>query len=320
MSAGLRTSAIIRCLNEVRHLPVLLRGMAEQTRRPDEIIVVDSGSSDGTVDVARSLGARAVRVAREEFSFGRALNRGAEAATGDILIIVSAHVYPASRRWLEELLQPFADESVALVYGRQQGDHRTKWSEHQLFHRWFPLVSAEDQAHDFCNNANAAVRRSVWATMPYDEEVPGLEDIQWARRARQRGFKIAYSAEAVVVHVHEETYRQIYRRYRREAIGLRAVFPGEHMRAWQAFNLFARTVVSDLREARRASVLTAVAGSVLAFRAAQYWGMYRGLGWRAPMTEELRARLYYPEGYHPRPRPEGGKTAVKPVSAPPDGE
>lgn len=290
-------SIIIRCLNEERHLPRLLDAVRLQTVQPDEVVVVDSGSTDNTVRIASQKGARVIHIEPKDFSFGRALNRGAAAARHEILVIASAHIYPTSERWLESLVKPFDDPSVGLVYGGQRGDHRTKFSEHRILQQWFPDDSCDDQRHPFCNNANSAVRRDIWAVMPYDEKMPGLEDIHWAKRALDRGFKIVYRADAAVIHVHEESHKQIYRRYRREAMGLQAISPGEHMGLFHTFGIWSRAVVSDLREASQKGLLRRAVWPVLCFRSAQYWGTYRGLNWRSPLTSDLKARLYYPKGY-----------------------
>ena len=286
-------SVVIRCYNEERHLPVLFEAMERQSIKPAEVILVDSGSTDGSVRIGNDYGAKVLHIAKDDFSFGRSLNMGVEAAHGDFVVIASAHVYPTGKGWFERLLQPFEDSGVALVYGGQQGDGRTKFSEHQVFRQWFSPVSSSDQTHAFCNNGNAAVRRSVWETLRYDEQVPGLEDVHWAKRAMERGFRIVYQADASVVHVHEETYTQVYRRYRREAIGLRSVFPWEGMTLSQAAGLFVRAVRSDFERASREGVLGRERGSILRFRAAQYWGAYRGLGWRGLLTSDLKSRLYY---------------------------
>jgi len=290
----MKCSVVIRCLNEERHLPFLLDSLARQTLKPFEIIVVDSGSRDGTVSIARSKGARVINIPPSEFSFGRALNVGARAATGEILVMASAHTYPMTESWLDELTRPFSNPQVALVYGGQTGDHRSKFSEVQLLKQWFPPESCESQTHSFCNNANAAVRRSIWETMPYDEQIPALEDIHWAKRAIERGFRIVYQAQAGIVHVHEESYSHVYRRYRREGMGLRMILPWERMGIGQACTLAFSAIESDLEEARVQGIRMKVLRSILCFRIAQYWGTYRGLRWRGTLTGELRARLYYP--------------------------
>jgi rhamnosyltransferase len=293
----MRASIIIRCLNEARHLPRLLTGLHRQSLAPHEVVVVDSGSTDGTVEVAERGGARIVRIAPSEFSFGRSLNRGAAAATGDFLVVVSAHTYPVSDQWLERLLTPFSDPRTALVYGSQRGDERTKFSEHRIFQQWFPDESCDDQRHPFCNNANAAVRRDRWEEIPYDEEIAGLEDIHWAKQALGRGWRVVYRADAAVVHVHEETYAQIHRRYRREAMALSVISPAERMSLGHGLSLLTHAIGGDLAEAWRQGMLSRAAASIVAFRIAQYAGAYRGLRWRGDVTDELRARLYYPRHY-----------------------
>src|SRR2546423_8123450 len=121
-------AVVIRCLNEERHIGRLLTGLERQTRPPEEIIVVDSGSTDATRDIAGRRATKIVDIRPEEFSFGRALNIGVEAATSDLCVFVSAHVYPLYDSYLEHLVAPFVAEDVALSYGRQVGDHRTKYS------------------------------------------------------------------------------------------------------------------------------------------------------------------------------------------------
>src|SRR5574339_1243044 len=131
-------SIVIRAYNQEAHLGRLLEGIRQQTIKDVEIILVDSGSTDETVSIAESFGARVVRIPSAEFTFGRSLNFGVRAATRDLVVIASAHVYPVYPDWLESLLRPFEDEHVALTYGKQRGSENSKYSEHQVFHQWYP--------------------------------------------------------------------------------------------------------------------------------------------------------------------------------------
>src|SRR5688572_665044 len=140
-------SVVIRAYNEEKFIGRLLEGIKHQTVGDVEIILVDSGSTDETVSIAEGFGARVVRIASDEFTFGRSLNFGVRAATRELVVIASAHVYPIYPDWLETLLRPFEDDRVALVYGKQRGGPGSRFSEQQIFHQWFPETDVPRQAN-----------------------------------------------------------------------------------------------------------------------------------------------------------------------------
>ena len=297
-----RVSVVIRALNEADHLPRLYKGLADQTRQADEVILVDSGSTDDTVMLSEQAGAEIVHIASSDFSFGRALNVGCRAASGDILVFVSAHVYPVDDRWLEKLVAPFEQhDDVALVYGRQTGDEfRTAFSEMELMRRWFPDRSDPDQGHPFCNNANCAVRASVWTTLPYDERLTGLEDMDWARRAMLDDHRLWYESDASVVHLHDERFSQTLNRYRREALAHKQIFGHQRMRSWEAAGLFVANVARDYLAAVPRRRLLQNLVSIPRFRAAQFVGSWQGFRQDGDPTAELKRRFYYPKGFTPK--------------------
>jgi glycosyltransferase involved in cell wall biosynthesis len=260
-----------------------------------ETIVVDSGSTDATLSIASRYPLRILHIQPEEFSFGRSLNLACEAARGEFVIAASAHVYPVYEDWLTRLLAPFEDPKVGLVYGKQRGGETTKFSEHQVFAKWFPEQSNPNQDHPFCNNANAAVRRALWGQLPYDETLTGLEDLDWAKRAMQLGYRVAYASDAEVIHVHNESPRQTYNRYRREAIALKRIFPEERFHFGDLIRLFVGNVFSDYSQARRAGVFRKEFAGIPTFRLMQFWGTYRGYAQRGPVTTQLRQTFYYPQ-------------------------
>ena len=292
---------VIRALNEAEHLPALFSGILRQTRQPDQVILVDSGSTDDSVAIAEAHGADIVRIAPADFSFGRALNVGCAAATGDILVFVSAHVYPTDEHWLANLVEPFERDEVVLTYGRQTGDHRTKFSELQLMRQWYPDVSDPEQTNPFCNNANCAVRRSEWEQHPYDEELTGLEDLAWAKLAVQRGGSISYRADAAIAHIHDEDFPRIRNRYRREAIAHRRIFDDQRLGSVEAFALFAANVGRDYLAAAARGQLLGNIKDIVSFRAAQYLGTWEGFRSRGDVSVELKRRFYYPKGIDIRP-------------------
>ena len=295
-----RCSVVIRAYNEANHIGRLLEGLrrqgtaGHQSVQDTQIILVDSGSSDATVDIAAGYGAEVVHIRPEEFSFGRSLNLGIAQARAEMVVIASAHVYPVYPDWLERLLAPFANPQIALTYGKQRGAPESYFSEQQIFARWYPDHSNPLQAVPFCNNANAAIRRSLWEQYPYDESLSGLEDLDWAHRMVEAGHRLAYVAEAEIIHVHHETPRGVFNRYRREAMAFKRIFPQEHFRRRDLLRLVSSNILSDLWHAARQGALSRSFGSIFWFRWMQFWGTYQGYRQAGPLTWQLRQTFYYP--------------------------
>lgn len=291
-----KASIIIRTFNEEKHIGRLLAGILQQTVDDIEIIVVDSGSEDATLAIASRFPVQILSIEPEEFSFGRSLNIGCSASDSEFIVIASAHVYPVYRDWLHCLLAPFSDSGTALVYGCQRGGDGTRFSEHQVFKRWYPSISSPHQNSPFCNNANAVVRRSVWEMVPYNETLTALEDLEWAKQVTQRGWNIAYSADAVVIHLHDESAGRLYNRYRREAIAFKRIFPEERFTFTDFIRFFPANLASDWYKAWQENLLGKNLVDIVRYRLMQFWGTHRGFARRGPITSRLRETFYYPDG------------------------
>jgi rhamnosyltransferase len=303
-------TVIIRAFNEEKHLGNLLTAISRQSIRNVEVIIVDSGSTDKTLSIAVQHKARILKIKPTEFTFGRSLNIGMRAARSELVVLASAHVVPSSDTWLEKLLAPFKDHKVALVYGKQRGGKGTKFSEARHFVRWFADQSDLDQQNAFCNNANAALRRSIWKQSPFDEKLTGLEDIAWASSARDKGHKIAYAADAGIQHLHDETAAQIVNRHRREALALKQILPKSRFTVWNFASLFLRSVFSDFGAALRERVFLHEVLGIISFRFLQYLGTYRGYRDPVKVSAEMREVFFYPPGSlekRPKPSPKSYK-------------
>ena len=296
-------SVVIRAYNEAAHIGRLLEGISRQTIRNVEIILVDSGSTDSTLELAVAGGAKVVRILPVDFTFGRSLNLGLSAATRDLVVIASAHVYPVYPDWLERLLEPFADPQVALTYGRQRAPESALFSEQQVYRRWYPQVSQARQTHPFCNNANAAVRLAVWKVHPYDETLTGLEDLAWAKWALGNGYGIAYVPEAEIVHIHNEKQRDVLNRYRREAVAFKRIYPEAHFSLYDFVRMASANIASDLWHASTQRFFWKSFISVFWFRKAQFWGKYQGYRQSLEWNWNLRQTFYYPNGTEIPDRP-----------------
>lgn len=308
-------SIIVRAFNEEKHLGQLFKGLNQQTVNDFEVILVDSGSTDKTRDIAAK-GAwdfpiKILHIEPDQFSFGKSLNIGISQASGDVVVIASAHIYPVYPDWLEKLIQPFDNARIGLTYGMQRGGETTRFSEHQIFLRWYPGQSKVQESNPFCNNANAAIRKDLWVNHHYDETLTGLEDIEWAQWAIEQKKLISYVAEAEVVHIHEDSPRGVFNRYRREAMAFKRIFPQESFGFLNFVELYFSNLFSDARMASKESRLLKEFSNILWFRLMQFWGTYRGYQQTGPLTEELRQTFYYPGSSAQQFGPES--RGVKPI-------
>src|SRR3990167_3999136 len=103
------TSIVIRTYNEEKHIGNLLRAIETQDYKDYEIIIVDSGSTDKTLEIAEKHPVRIIKIEKRDFTFGYALNVGCKAARGRYLVFASAHVLPATNFWLSQLIASFKD-------------------------------------------------------------------------------------------------------------------------------------------------------------------------------------------------------------------
>ena len=290
----MQISVIIRTFNEQQHLGQLLYGITQQIVTDPEIIIVDSGSTDNTLAIAERYPVKIVHIRPEDFTFGRSLNTGIAAAAGEIIVITSAHCYPIYPDWLEQLIQPFTNPHIALTYGRQSEGETNHYSEGQFFRKYFPETSVPTQAHPYAHNANAAIRKTLWEQHPYNEALTGLEDLAWSSWAVEEGYDIAYIAEAEIIHQHEETWKQVHNRYKREAIALKQILPESHFSLGDFLRAWVRESLSDLNHARHEGVLRDHWFDILRFRLRQYWGTYQGYHYAGQITPQLHRTFYYP--------------------------
>jgi rhamnosyltransferase len=217
-------SVIVRARDEERTIGRTLALLRKQTVRA-EVVVVDSGSSDRTQEIAREWCDRLIELPTERFSYGHALNVGARAASGPVHFALSAHCFPERADWIERSLSHYRREDVAGTYGTPElPDGRSlehvfyQDAMHARAHPWW----------GFSNHASSW-RAELWERFPFDEQIEAGEDREWAIRVLQAGWVIAVDPALWVQmsHVWRSGLRGFYRRRRREARAMAAVVP-EH--------------------------------------------------------------------------------------------
>ncbi len=217
----MRASIVIPTLNGGAQYVEVLDRLREQEYRPrPEIVIVDSGSTDGSLEVSRRAGAKVISIDKRTFNHGRARNLGIGAASGDVCALLTQDSLPADRSWVEKMVRNYADPRVGGVYTRQfpraECDPVMK---HQLL-SWAacrPVRTVQEpfapgewettppiQRLQRCtfDNVASSVRRRTWEEIPFPERRFG-EDVAWGRSVLLGGWAIVYEPEAPVIHSHE---------------------------------------------------------------------------------------------------------------------
>lgn len=217
-------SVVIPVKNGGEDLARCLDGIRAQAIDEDvEIIVVDSGSSDDSISIARNRGAAVHETPAAQFSHGASRNLGARHARGEILVFISQDAFPVDQHWLERLARPLRKEhGVGGAYGRQLPHAGARPPERYFLDFLYGPTPRRQRAHTveelsmettLFSNVNSAMPRAIWERFSFVNDIVMSEDQEWSRRVLLAGMTIVYEPEAGVRHSHNYTLRSAFRRF-----------------------------------------------------------------------------------------------------------
>lgn len=275
----------------------LLDSLASQRERFEiEIVAVDSGSSDGTLDRLREHGAAVVPIDPSEFNHGAARNAALASVRTEYAVLMVQDAVPATGDWLAELVRPMqVDPRIAGTFARQQSwPGASRVTAHYLG-RWVAAQPAPrvigplpperfaamtpSERHLTCafDNVCACVRMSVWRAHPF-RRTAIAEDLEWGLEVLAAGHRLAYVPTSIVWHSHDRPIRyELQRTYlvhqRLQTLFGLSTIPtvGALLRAVGAtLPLHARLAAGEPR--RRGRALLRAAGLAVAMPLGQYLG------------------------------------------------
>lgn len=212
-------SVVIPVKNEVSNIKACLDGILSQSILVREIIVIDSGSTDGTLDILNQYPlVKLIEIPSNEFNHGETRNLGVREATGDFVLLTVGDARPVNDKWIEELLNGFLDDEVVGVCGQQLVPHdkdknpvdwyafysKPKIFRYQLNKDEFEHLPPSKK-REICrfDDVNAMYRRKALIELPF-RKTSYSEDVIWARDAIISGYAIVYTYKSRVFHYHRE--------------------------------------------------------------------------------------------------------------------
>lgn len=213
-------SFVIRTKNEAYKLEETLKSIKNQKiETPAEIIIVDSGSTDDTLNIAERYRCKIVRILQEEFSWGYALNVGIQRTSGDYIAVISGHCVLTHENCLEIIKEDFESyPDVDVIYGRQLGDSKDDPFEKVGYYKIYPNVGeikyldVEPLYETVISNACSFFRKSCWEQQQFDEKVQSCEDAKWASDLKTMNICLAYEPRIGVYHSHPLSISYIYKK------------------------------------------------------------------------------------------------------------
>jgi rhamnosyltransferase len=220
-------SIIVRSFNEAWALRDTLAALQRQQYNNWELIVIDSGSSDGSVDLIRRVHPRHfIQIQPQEYNPSRVMNRGMELASSEFGIFLNADATPQNSNWLGPLVAALQGPQTAAVFGRQipRPDCHAVYAHD--YERCFGPNRDSAKWEHFFSMVSSGIRKDVWARRGFLPKMQYSEDDEYTRWCRSQGYRIVYCPESVVMHSHNYTPEQAYKRSFGEAKALAAVWSG----------------------------------------------------------------------------------------------
>lgn len=196
-----RVSFVIRTKDELMWIGKVLQSLMDQTFRDFEIIIVDSGSTDKTLEIVEKFPIRLIQIKPEEFNYSYALNLGISKAKGKYIGIISGHSIPVSDSWLSDGLKNFKDRKMAAISGNYSSLPVGYFSR-SLGRLFFKTYQKKLNFNPWMTNTNSLIRKDLWEQYPFDEKLPECEDYDWGKEMIARGYNIIKDPKFDVFHSH----------------------------------------------------------------------------------------------------------------------
>ncbi|MDB6038275.1 MAG: hypothetical protein JWM99_2116 [Verrucomicrobiales bacterium] len=223
-----KVSIVLRSFNEAWALRDTLPALRAQEFRDWELIVIDSGSTDGSIELIERFQPRQlIRIQPHEYNPSRVMNLGMRLASTGFGIFLNADATPQGNHWLGPLAKALEDVKTAAVFGRQIPRPDCQAVFACDYDRCFGPERESANWDHFFSMVSSGLRKDIWSKRGFLENLQYAEDDEYTRWCRSNGYVVKYCPESVVMHSHNYSPEQAYKRSFGDARALAASWPGK---------------------------------------------------------------------------------------------
>src|SRR3989344_1625703 len=220
----LKASIFIPTKNAGKGFYRTLNQISKQKEKDFEVIIVDSGSKDNTLNITedfqRNLDLKIYKIFPEEFGHGKTRNLSLKYAKGEFIVFLTQDTIPYNDEWLSSLLENFKDEKVAGVFSKQIPNKNARENEKFFYNFYFPnkkIIVNSDRLSllntMFFSNQSQSFGKSILIKYPFNESLIMCEDQEWAKKIVEKGYQKVYEPRSNVIHSHNYSLMKTFQRY-----------------------------------------------------------------------------------------------------------
>jgi len=230
-----QVSIFIPTKNAGPEFSVVLEKIFNQKEKKLEVIIVDSGSTDQTLEIAARFPATNIKIKPEEFGHGKTRNLALKYSNADYIVFLTQDAFPQNELWLTNLMINFTDEQTAGVFSRQIPRKGAREIQRFFYAYYFPenkIIRPQKEFNSiqnrFFSNVSSCIKKDFLMRHPFNDTILTTEDQEWAKRVTSLGYKTVYEPKSIVVHSHNHNLRQIFKGYFDSASALCAITKQEY--------------------------------------------------------------------------------------------
>jgi len=239
-----KVTVIVRTFNSDWVVDQALASLMKQKNVEIELMIVDSGSTDKTLEIVSQYKHTFIAIEPGTYFPGKVLNQAVSKANTEVVVFINSDVVLLDEYAIEKLIEPLKEADIMASFGRQVvRPEADLWVRHD-YERAFP---ADGEKPDWMHYSLpiAAMKKEAWKIQPFYTDAWGSEDTHWGVQIKNKGYKIAYVQEATAMHSHNYTLKQLASRRRIEGEADVYIYPEKTVSLWQTFLSFGASFVRE---------------------------------------------------------------------------